>query len=55
MRDIQRQLGAVADTALRERIEGEIALAARLLRQKPEEKSKSCALHEPGVDCISKT
>ena len=54
MRDIQRQLEAVTDTALRQRIEGEIALADRLLRQKPKDKGKLYALHEPEVDCISK-
>jgi IS5 family transposase len=54
MRDIQRRLGAVTDAALRERIEGEIALVDRLLRQKPKDKGKLYALHEPEVDCISK-
>jgi IS5 family transposase len=54
LRDIQRQLDMVADTALRERIEGEIALVDRLLRQKPKDKGKLYALHEPEVDCISK-
>jgi IS5 family transposase len=54
MRDIQRQLDAVADAALRQRIAGEIALADRLLRQKPKDKGKLYALHEPEVDCISK-
>ena len=54
LRDIQRQLDAVADAALRQRIEGEIALADRLLRQKPKDKGKLYALHEPAVDCISK-
>jgi IS5 family transposase len=54
MRDIHRQLEAVTDAALRERIEGEIALVDRLLRQKPKDKRKLYALHEPEVDCISK-
>jgi IS5 family transposase len=54
MRDLQRQLEAVTDAALRERIEGEIALVDRLLRQKPKDKRKLYALHEPEVDCISK-
>jgi IS5 family transposase len=54
MRDIQRQLGVVTDAALRERIEGEIALVDRLLRQKPKDRRKLYALHEPEVDCISK-
>ena len=44
----------MTDTALRERIEGEIALVERLLRQKPKDKRKLYALHEPEVDCISK-
>ncbi len=54
MRDIQRQMGGGADDQLRQRIEVEIALADRLLRQKPKDKSKLYALHEPAVDCISK-
>jgi len=54
MRDIQRQLGRVTDDQLRQRIEVEIALADRLLRQKPKDKGKLYALHEPEVDCISK-
>ena len=54
LRDIQRQLEALTDPALRERIEGEIALADRLLHQKPKDKRKLYALHEPAVDCISK-
>ena len=37
-----------------QRIEGEIALVDRLLRQKPKDKRKLYALHEPDVDCISK-
>jgi len=40
--------------ALRQRIEVEIALADRLLRQKTKDKRKLYALHEPEVDCISK-
>jgi IS5 family transposase len=31
-----------------------IALANRLLAQKPKDKSKLYSLHEPAVDCISK-
>jgi IS5 family transposase len=54
MRDIQRQLDSLADAALRERIESEITLVERLLRQKPKDKRKLYALHEPAVDCISK-
>jgi len=54
MRDIQRQLGPVTDDSLRQRLEAEIALVDRLLRQKPKDKGKLYALHEPQVDCISK-
>jgi len=54
MRDIGRQLDRVAEPALRERIMGEIALVDRLLRQKPRDRKKLYALHEPEVDCISK-
>jgi IS5 family transposase len=54
MRDIQRQLGGIDDAALQQRIVAEIALVDRLLRQKPKDKGKLYALHEPEVDCISK-
>jgi len=54
LRDIQRQLGAVTDLGLRDRIEAEIAPALRLLRQKPKDKGKLYAPHEPAVDCIPK-
>jgi IS5 family transposase len=54
MRDVQRRIGAVEQDALRARIEGELALAGRLLAQKPRDKRKLYALHEPDVDCISK-
>lgn len=54
MRDIQRQLDDTADSALRQRIQAKTALADRLLRQKPKDKGKLYALHEPEVDCISK-
>lgn len=54
LRDIQRQLDAVTDPGLRGRIEAEIAVALRLLRQKPKDRRKLYAMHEPEVDCISK-
>ncbi|WP_299822355.1 IS5 family transposase [uncultured Jannaschia sp.] len=54
MRDVARRLHTVTDDALRARIEGQLALVARLLRQKPRDKRKLYALHEPDVDCISK-
>ncbi|SDL41340.1 transposase, IS5 family [Aliiruegeria lutimaris] len=50
MRDIQRQVDAITDSALREKI----AVVNRLPRQKPKNKRKLHALHEPDVDCISK-
>ena len=53
LRDIQRKLEAVTDVALRDRMEGR-TLVDRLLRQKPKDKRKLYALHEPEVDCISK-
>ncbi len=54
MRDIARQREAITDPGLRGRVEDELALAARLLRQRPKDKGKLYALHEPDVDCISK-
>ncbi|WP_299841332.1 IS5 family transposase [uncultured Jannaschia sp.] len=54
MRDVARRLHTVTDDALRARIEGQLALVARLLRQKPRDTRKLYALHEPDVDCISK-
>lgn len=54
MRDIGRKLDTVDDDALRNQIAAEIALADRLLKQKPKDKGKLYALHEPNVDCISK-
>jgi len=54
MRDIQRRVDTITDTGLRKRIAAEIALVDRLLRQKPKDRRKLYALHEPEVDCISK-
>lgn len=54
MRDIGRQMDRISDAGLRERITDELALVDRLLRQKPKDKRKLYALHEPEVDCISK-
>ena len=54
MRDVARRLHTVTDDALRARVEGQLALVARLLTQKPRDKRKLYALHEPDVDCISK-
>jgi IS5 family transposase len=54
MRDVARRLGTVEDDDLRGRLEAELALVGRLLAQKPRDKRKLHALHEPEVDCISK-
>ncbi len=54
MRDIQRQLDGIADVALRQWLEAEIALVDRLLRQKPKDSGKLYAPHEPEVDCVFK-
>ena len=53
MRDIQRQLGGTAEDRLRQRIEAEIVLVDRLLRQKPKDSGKLYAVHEPEVHCTS--
>jgi len=54
LRDIERQLGRVPEGALKARIVEMIALASRLLAQKPKDSKKLYSLHEPAVDCISK-
>ncbi|TFL15911.1 IS5 family transposase, partial [Jannaschia formosa] len=54
MRDMARRLATVGDDGLRSRLEDELALVGRLLAQKPRDKRKLYALHEPDVDCISK-
>jgi IS5 family transposase len=54
MRDVARRLATAGDEGLRDRIEGELALVGRLLAQKPKDRRKLYALHEPDVDCISK-
>jgi transposase, IS5 family len=53
-RDIQAWLSSIAASPLRERILDALALTGRLLHQGPRDKDKLYALHEPGVDCISK-
>ncbi len=54
LRDIERQLDQVPEGALRTRILEMVALANRLLAQKPKDRKKLYSLHEPAVDCISK-
>ena len=54
LRDIERQLGKVPEGAVKARLVEMIALATRLLAQKPKDKGKLYSLHEPAVDCISK-
>ena len=54
LRDIQRRIESVVDPELKSRVDTEIALVERLLAQKPKDKKKLYALHEPEVDCISK-
>ena len=54
LRDIERQLDKVPEGALKARMMEMIALATRLLAQKPKDKGKLYSLHEPAVDCISK-
>ena len=54
LRDIERQLDQVAEGTLKTRIVEMIALANRLLAQKPKDRKKLYSLHEPAVDCISK-
>ncbi len=54
LRDIERQLDKVPEGALKARMMEMIALANRLLAQKPKDKGKLYSLHEPEVDCISK-
>lgn len=54
MRDVARRQAMVGDDGLHARIEAALALVGRLLAQKPRDKQKLYALHEPDVDCISK-
>lgn len=54
LRDIERQLDRVPEGVLKARMVEMIALATRLLAQKPKDKGKLYSLHEPAVDCISK-
>ncbi|MGX0904860.1 IS5 family transposase [Roseovarius sp. MBR-79] len=54
LRDIERQMDKVAEGPLKLRLQDLVALAKRLLAQKPKDRKKLYSLHEPAVDCISK-
>ena len=54
LRDIRRQIDAVAEGPMRAKMLDRLHLVARLLRQTPKSTGKLYALHEPDVDCISK-
>lgn len=54
LRDLRRQLDAIPEGPLRERVLDMLVLVGRLLHQGPKSRGKIYALHEPEVDCISK-
>ena len=54
MRDLRRHLQDIPEGCLRGRIIGKLALVSQLLHQAPKGADKIYALHEPGVDWISK-
>ena len=54
LRDLRRQLDAIPEGPLRERVLDTLVLVGRLLHQGPKSRGKIYALHEPEVDCISK-
>jgi IS5 family transposase len=54
LRDIRRQVDAVAEGPVRAKMLDRLDLVVRLLRQTPKSTGKLYALHEPDVDCISK-
>jgi len=54
MRDLRRHLQDIPEDDLRGRIIAKLALVSQLLHQQPKGADKIYALHEPGVDCISK-
>jgi transposase, IS5 family len=53
MRDVERQLGAVADCS-RGALQELIANTKRILSQKTKDKNKLYALHAPEVECLAK-
>lgn len=54
LRDIERQMEAIAEGPLKSRLQELVALVNRVLAQKPKDRKKLYSLHEPAVDCISK-
>jgi len=54
VRDLRRHLQDIPEGALRDRIVAKLSLVSHLLHQQPKGAGKIYALHEPGVDCISK-
>ena len=54
VRDLRRQLDAIPEGPLRERVLDTLVLVGRLLHQGPKSRAKIYALHEPEIDCISK-
>jgi transposase, IS5 family len=54
LRDIRRQIDAVAEGKRRTKTQDRLGLVDRLLRQTPKSTGKPYALHEPEVDCIAK-
>lgn len=54
LRDIERQMEAIAEGPLKSQLQYLMVLVNRLLAQKPKDRKKLYSLHEPAVDCISK-
>jgi len=50
LRDLRRQLDAIPDGPLRERVLDSLVLVGRLLHQGPKSRGKIYTLHEPAVD-----
>ena len=55
MRDVERRLVDRSADGMRAPIMEKLALVALVLRQTPRSRGKLYALHEPQVDCISKS
>ena len=55
MRDLRRHLDDIAPGPLRDQISAKLAIVAQVLHQPPKTSNKIHALHEPEVDCLSKS